>query len=133
MQKGDADKLAMELVRRESKSEEFIRIEELSRLPRGRRVSILRALLDFGCKGQSVGAILSVREVFGRLPTDLAQSEIEEAFVESLDFDDEWEFRRFLELVEIRFPEFIPYFARMAERSRDEDVRALACEYLFRP
>lgn len=129
MNKTDADRFLEGLIARVG-SVESLRDGKFLGRPRAERLRVLAVLLEFGCKGQSVGAILSVREMFGMLPADLARDEMEEAFAEALDIGDEWEFRRFLELIERSFPGMLSYFTHIAMQSSSEEIRELGRDFV---
>jgi hypothetical protein len=75
------------------------RLDRIDELPSSASKMIVNILLQEACQSQHVGAITSARRVMRTLPPLWLSSVLHAAIEETVDLDDEWEYRRLIELL----------------------------------
>src|SRR5690348_205010 len=65
---------------------------------------ILQFVLEFACDAQNAGAIRAGRTAFQRIPKKWLAMHLQDAVEHTLDLNDEWHYRRLLELLENTMP-----------------------------
>lgn len=90
---------------------------------------IVSIVLGFACCAQSVGAIEAGRRIFGRLPEKWTENHFAEVAMTAVDFDDEWEYRRLLELLRIMNSKEMPVCIDVGLRSENSEIVEIAKEF----
>jgi hypothetical protein len=86
----------------------------------------LRAALGRACQAQNVSVIERGRREILTLPRDEVLRDIERVAADTLLFDDEWEFRRLLEVYEQLDSELLRRLVETGLRSGNTEVREAA-------
>lgn len=87
-------------------------------------------LLGYACRAQNAGNIITARARLHRLPDLWFQNHIFDCALSCLNLDDEWELRRFLELVSVKAPGLVRPIANLGLKSQFGDVQETACDFL---
>lgn len=90
---------------------------------------VMRTLLEFACKSQNIGSLTATREFILRVPSSVRSDLIQAAASSSVNLDDEWEFRRFIELLRIAQPELVSHYLERGTKSIDDGVRQAAEDF----
>jgi hypothetical protein len=69
------------------------------------------------------------RASISRIPYDWLNSELPQAVDESLDLDDEWEYRRLLELLAESAPQLMQTYIDLGLRSSNTEIQDAAAEF----
>jgi hypothetical protein len=120
-------RFATELVRLELA--DLAELAELGRLEHGRRMAVLHYLaeLAFGC--QNVANITLGREALARVPQEVLAECWEEMAAPHLATDDEWEYRRMAEFLELHAPGLMPQHLQRCAEHADLEIREIAAEW----
>ena len=105
-------------------------LEQVESCESGEAKKIVCLLLVFACQAQQAGMIMTARERLARLPGKWFRENIIACSKECLDLEDEWEFRRFLELLSIKDSSLIRPLAESRLVSPNEEVREAAEDFL---
>jgi hypothetical protein len=81
------------------------RLDRIDELPDSVGKAIVNTLLEQACVSQHVGHIMSARKALLTLPRDWLSRVLQDAIEETVDLDDEWEYRRLIELLKDLNPE----------------------------
>lgn len=101
-------------------------VENFKRLSDNETQQILIRLLSYACLAQNTGNITSARLILAEFPYELLISRLPGAIEAYLNCNDEWEFRRLIELLRIVAQELIDRYLAMGERSPNPEVREAA-------
>ena len=106
------------------------RLGHFEQLPHDAAVRALGVLLRFGCQSQHIGNVIAARNV----ALEVSPHGIEEhlsAAVESLSLDDEWEYRRLLELLRLACPQKLKEYLGFGRVSKNEGIAEIAMDFAF--
>lgn len=92
--------------------------------------ALLEYLLGLACQAQNIANIELGRAVIRRLPRDWVLRNIERCSTSGLELDDEWEFRRLLEVCQGLDGDLVRRVAVRGLASADAYVREVAQEWL---
>jgi hypothetical protein len=95
--------------------------------PAGRE--ILAGFLRLACQCQHVGNILIGRHGITAVPRPWVREHIEEVAGQTLNLEDEWEYRRLLEVCQMLDPQLLRHFVERGLASPDEYVREAAEDF----
>jgi len=85
-------------------------IEKIGGFPTEIRKNILEILIKYACESQNVTAIMLARDRIKKIPSSCLSCIFLEALDAVIDFQDEWEYRRLLELVKEAVPDLLTLF-----------------------
>jgi hypothetical protein len=85
-------------------------IEKIGGFPTEIRKNILEILIKYACESQNVTAIMLARDRIKKIPSSCLSCIFLEASDAVIDFQDEWEYRRLLELVKEAVPDLLTLF-----------------------
>ena len=100
-------------------------LNALPSLPRATALGVLRYLLEVSCQAQHIGNINAGRRVFAMAPRQWLLATLPEV-VDVLDLNDEWEFRRYVELTSFLDPQCAEHVVHQALTSERPDIREAA-------
>lgn len=89
----------------------------------------LRAGLALACTPSGIGRILAGREQVLALPRTFVLENIEAESAALLDLDDEWEYRRLLELADLLEPALVQRLVARGLTSRNPEVVEAATDF----
>ena len=92
--------------------------------------TLLEYLLGLACQAQNIANIELGRAVIHRLPRDWVLRNIERCATSALELDDEWEFRRLLEVCQGLDRDLVRRVASRGLASAEAYVREMAHEWL---
>jgi len=108
----------------------YERISAISALPLSVGLSILVTLLELACQGQHTGMIVLARQRIAKIPSEWLLQQLPKAISESLSLEDEWEYRRLLELLRDVAPQLLTGYIEQGLESEDADIREAAEDFL---
>ena len=90
---------------------------------------VVGILLQGACQSQHIGNIQASREALARIPRDWLKSVLIPTISKSLNIEDEWEYRRLLELLKELSPEIMPPFIEQGLASQDLGIHEAAEDF----
>lgn len=87
------------------------------------------AILRRGCQSANVRNILLGRAAAAEIPRDWLLGHIEAVAERTLNLDDEWEYRRLLELYDLLDPRLATRLVKRGIENRNDEVQEAAKEY----
>ncbi len=119
-------KFAAELVR--LGLADLAELAELGRLEHGRRMAVLHYLAELAFACQNAMNITLGRAALEKVPQDVLAECWAEMTAPHLATDDEWEYRRMAEFLELQAPELLPQYLHLCAGHADVWIRELATE-----
>lgn len=107
----------------------FDRLEELELLPESIGENVMRVLLTRVCQCQNVGNIETARRAIERIPSPYRRSLLPRLIDQSVALDDEWEYRRAVELLLRLEPSLVETYVSKGMTSPNEAVREAARDF----
>jgi len=107
----------------------YSRLDQLETLPEEVHEKIMEVLVTRACQSQHIGTIDSSRRAIGRVSPALRHTLLPRTIDRSLDFDDEWEFRRAVELLRDIEPSLLAQYRARGLQSPNPDIREAAKEF----
>lgn len=104
-------------------------IKSLDKYPSCVSEKALRILIENACQGQNCAPIEVARKKVNEINKDWLKENMLEVANSCLDFSDEWEYRRFMELVELTVPELKQKVLEIGEKSEIDDIREVAQDF----
>ena len=105
-------------------------VEKIDELPLAIGKKILSEILETGCKAQNEANIMLGRRTAKRLPRYWLFDHLEEVALSSIDIDDEWEYRRLIELIQEAEPKLMKKFIELGLSSKGAEIREAAEDYM---
>ncbi|UNK17386.1 hypothetical protein MNQ98_23360 [Paenibacillus sp. N3/727] len=109
--------------------ESYDRMDKISEYPPETGLKLLVVLIEYACKGQNIGPITLAQSQIKKIPSSWLVSFFPEAARKSIDFEDEWEFRRLLELVHEAIPHLLKKYVEIGLASENEEVKEAAEDF----
>lgn len=103
-------------------------IEKVEKLPLETGLSLLKILIEYACMSQNIALITLARERIKKIPLKWMTQYFPEVANVSVDFDDDWEYLRLLELVREAVPDLLDVFIDRGLLSENDEVQE-AAEY----
>ena len=91
--------------------------------------AILSVLLGHACQGQNDAPIIIARNLIKQIPTAWLESNLSLAISNCLQLDDEWEYRRLLELLNELSPKLLRKYADIGRKSKNAEVREAMLDF----
>ncbi|SMF75423.1 hypothetical protein SAMN05661091_1200 [Paenibacillus uliginis N3/975] len=107
-------------------------MNKISEYPPETGLKLLIVLIEYACKGTNIGPILLARSQIKKIPSCWLVSFFPEATKQSVDFNDEWEFRRLLELVHEAVPQLLKNYVEIGLASENKEVKEAAEDFATR-
>lgn len=108
----------------------YERICGISAFPLSAGRSILVTLLGLACQSQHIGMIILARQTIAKIPSEWLIRQLPETISDSLSLEDEWEYRRLLELLREVSPQLLKRYIEQGLKSNDGDIREAAEDFL---
>lgn len=105
------------------------KIRYLDRYPVETAELVLKELLRCACQAQNEANIILGRTKISEVNEDWLQIHIVECAEKYLDLSDEWEYRRFLELIVHAVPDLKESVLALGENSENAEIRETAKDY----
>ncbi len=77
----------------------------VTQLPESIGVKILSVIISYACQPQNIGLILIARKIFKKIQPEWVNNYIDKAIEMRLNLQEEWEYRRLMELLSASIPE----------------------------
>jgi hypothetical protein len=107
----------------------YDRLEALDTLPEDVAGQVICILLTRACQSQNVGNIQASRRAIGRIPHRCRLLLLPKVIDQSLTLEDEWEFRRLVELLREIEPSLAAHYVSHGMASGNHEVREAASDY----
>jgi hypothetical protein len=107
-------------------------IEIIETLPCETGIKLLSVMLSYACQAQNTAIILHARSSIRMLSIDWLIYNLPIASNEGIDFHDEWDYRRLLELISEAVPQLLSWAIDKGINSPNEEVRETAEEFMKR-
>lgn len=104
-------------------------LQRVADLPAETGQIVLKGLLELACQSQHVHNIELGRRATNALPREWAISQIHHAACAALDLDDEWEYRRLLELYEMLGGQLLPHLVAYGQAHTNAEIREAAADF----
>ncbi len=104
-------------------------IKELDKYPEETAASVLKTLLLLACQAQNEANIILGRNKILELNYSWLKLHIIETAERCLDLSDEWEYRRFLELIILAVPDLKESVLALGENSENSEIRQAAEDF----
>lgn len=91
--------------------------------------NVLKILLENACLGQNIAPIEISRKKIGEMDKEWLRNNIQDISSACINFGDEWEYRRFVELIEITIPDLLEWILEIGKRSTNEEVREVVADF----
>ncbi len=108
----------------------YEKIANITELPPSEGLKILRVLLENACLAQNVGVITLAREKIKEIQKEWLINYLSEGVEKSINLEDEWEYRRLLELLIEILPELFNYYINIGLCSDNIEVAEVARDFL---
>lgn len=109
--------------------EGYSNIKSLNELPIEKAREILAILLGFACKGQTHAYINIARKLILQIPLDWLLENFKIVVVATIDLNDEWEYRRLLELSSYISKELLMWGVDLGLKSKDTEINESAEDF----
>ena len=90
---------------------------------------VLKVLIDNACCGQNYAPIELGRKKINEINKEWLNRYFLEVAASCIDFSDEWEYRRLVELVDLVVPKLMPQVLDIGKDSENEEVREVVDDY----
>lgn len=90
---------------------------------------VLRILIESACQPQNYGYIELGRKKISEISVEWLKENLLEVAKSCIDFDDEWEYRRMMELVNEVVPELKNELFKLGENSENDEVREVVEDF----
>lgn len=107
----------------------YYSIMDIDKYPKEMACEILQKLLEWACQPQNMTAIAIARKKIREINKDWLSEYLLEVTETCIDFSDEWEYRRLLELVVDVVPEMKEHFLEFGLDSENEGIREIVEDY----
>ncbi|CAH8768854.1 hypothetical protein [Paenibacillus dendritiformis] len=104
-------------------------IENFEKFPHKIGLSVLQILIEYACKSQNINSILLARDRIKKIPSKWLLEYLPEAAKDSICSEDEWEYRRLLELVDEAVPQLLQVYIEQGLLSDNDEVQEAAMDF----
>jgi hypothetical protein len=102
---------------------------KITKLESSAGLKILIVLIRYACQGQNIGPIMLARKQIKMIPQDWLHEYIPKAANDCINFDDEWEYRRLLELIDEAVPSLLKWAVEQGGNSLNEETREASQDF----
>lgn len=104
-------------------------IENFEKFPHKIGLSILEILIEYACKSQNIALITLARDRIKKIPSRSLFEYLPKAAKGSICIEDEWEYRRLLELVNEAVPQLLEAYIEQGLLSDNDEVQEAATDF----
>lgn len=104
-------------------------INNITTIPYDKSVKIFKLLIQYACSSQNIAAIELGRKKIKEINIQWVNKELPIVANQCICFDDEWQYRRLLELVKDINPELLEWAISLGVNSINEEVREAAEDF----
>lgn len=105
------------------------RLVDIKRIPTGLGIKILTILIEWACQPQNTHPIEIARKKIKTIPSDWLIEHLPNVAKTAICFDDEWEYRRLLELLSEEIPKLLDWGIELGINSKNEGIKEAANNY----
>ncbi|WP_109999911.1 hypothetical protein [Paenibacillus taichungensis] len=105
------------------------RLVDIKRIPTGLGIKILTILIEWACQPQNTHPIEIARKKIKTIPSDWLIEHLPNVAKTAICFDDEWEYRRLLELLSEAIPKLLDWGIELGINSKNEGIKEAANNY----
>jgi hypothetical protein len=105
-------------------------LEQIDTWPESEGNAVLSVALSDACQAQNFHVLTEARQAMMRMPREWLLANLPAQIGKTLDLDDEWEFRRLLEVLEEHSEAMCRIYVAKAQVSKNPEILELAQEYL---
>lgn len=107
----------------------YDRTDDIEILPESIGKKVLAVLVEFACYSQNLTMIELARNKIKTIPSNWLMKYFPEVAKKSINFEDEWEYRRLLELLSEATPILLKWGVELGVNSTNEEVREAAEDF----
>lgn len=104
-------------------------IDTITTAPLDTGCKVLAVLLESACHGQNLGPIVLARDLLKNISSEWLYQNLPIVVQECIDMEDEWEYRRLLEVVRDVVPLLLKEYVAAGLASENEEVREAAEDF----
>ena len=104
-------------------------IKSLDKYPLDISKQVLKVLIEHACQGQNYGPIMLGRKKIDEIDKAWLKQYFIEVASMCIDYSDEWEYRRLMELVVCVIPELKQEVLKLGVQSENEEVREVVEDF----
>lgn len=108
----------------------YDRLETIENLPSQTGLGLLEVLIEFACQSSNISSILIARDRIRQIPVKWLLTYAPDVIHKRVCFDDEWEYRRLLELARESLPQLLDGFIKRGLSSDNDEVQEAANDFL---
>ncbi|MEK4526151.1 hypothetical protein CXK86_03610 [Paenibacillus sp. BGI2013] len=105
------------------------RLEDIELIPTGLGIKILTILIEWACQPQNTHPIEIARKKIKTIPSDWLIEHLPNVAKTAICLDDEWEYRRLLELLSEAIPKLLDWGIVLGINSKNEGIKEEANDY----
>ncbi|MGO4729728.1 hypothetical protein [Paenibacillus sp. 2KB_22] len=105
------------------------RLEDIERIPTGLGIKILTILIEWACQPQNTHPIEIARKKIKTIPSDWLIEHLPNVAKTAICLDDEWEYRRLLELLSEAIPKLLDWGIELGINSKNKEIKEAANDY----
>lgn len=90
---------------------------------------VLKILLEYACISQNITPIEISRRKIGEMDEQWLRNNIQDISSACINFGDEWEYRRFVELIKITVPDLLEWIFEIGKKSTNEEIREVVADF----
>ena len=107
----------------------YFNMVNIDKYPQEIACLILQKLLEWACQPQNVTAIVTARNKISEIDKDWLKRYFIEVVRKCIDFSDDWEYRRLMELVVFVVPELKDDALELVKNSENENIQEVVQDY----
>lgn len=104
-------------------------VRNLHKYPLSVSKQVLKVLIKNSCLGQNYAPIELGRKKINEIDKEWLKQYFLEVAINCIDFSDDWEYRRLMELIVCVIPELKEEALALVENSADEDIQEVVQDY----
>ena len=109
------------------------KIKHIDTLSEDEAKHILTVLIKNTCHSQNITPIVYARKRINEIPKKWLVDNFIDTAIMCIEFDDDWDYRRLLELIKVVIPEFLNWAIHIGLQSNNPEVVEAANDFLIKP
>lgn len=105
-------------------------IINIDKYPSKTAYNVLQILLEWACQPQNALAIMTARNYIKKIKYEWLRDCMMDVANKCIDFSDEWEYRRFIELIIYAVPELKDEVIKLGESSDNIEIKKAAYDFI---
>jgi len=104
-------------------------LNDINDYPNDRAEKVLRVLLEYSCLSQNHANITISRSLICKINVEWLKSHYKEVAINTINFNDDWEYRRLLEVIDESMPDYLKWAINIGKGSNNEEIREISLEF----